>query len=695
MKHILFILLLFVWAPAFGQTLYTTGVTFCASAPIHNPGTNGAKWALDTTTWNLYIRSYGTTWTLIGNNWVQDVSGCSAPAYTPTKFQSRLAINACDPKELYAWDGSAWDKIAPSTAGITGTGLTNRLAYWTSSGAIGYESTLLVDSVNNRLKIGNQVAPVRTLDVTGEARISDLTTDTPTRLVGADADGDLGEVALSGLSMVSGTLTNSNTGTVTGTGLANKLTIWNGTSAAGYGLGFSVDTTTSTLTLGKTGLDATLAFRDTSNTRPFITVNGQRFMHMRGETNLNTSGFFIGYQAGNSAPALGATNTFRFNYGFGYRCGASLIDGAEENLFIGHNAGAAITTADKNLAIGYNALSACVGCTQTIAIGTNALANGTTTTVDNVVIGRSIMSGSSFTGNFNTVIGSGAATNATSSDANIIIGRTSGGSLRGGDDNHFIGYSAGFAVTHGNRNIFIGRDAGSLGANMSSAIKIGYQAGSLDSTSSTLYIESSNTQTPLIGGSFSSNFVGINTLSTGIDAALEVTGTGATSSTMGFDVSNSNDSIIIAARNDRRVGINTATPDVSFDMGTDTDGFKMQAGTTAQRPSINNTQRVNTDSLKAEIRLNGTWETFASGFRSNKTLDFPNTVADSYADLTLTVTGASTGDVCSVGVPTAAQVADAAYSCFVSATNVVTVRLMTSGTAADPGSGTFKVFVIK
>lgn len=42
--------------------------------------------------------------------------------------------------------------------------------------------------------IGN-TAPARTLHVTGEARITDLTTDTPTRIVGADADGDLGAVS--------------------------------------------------------------------------------------------------------------------------------------------------------------------------------------------------------------------------------------------------------------------------------------------------------------------------------------------------------------------------------------------------------------------------------------------------------------------------------------------------------------------
>ena len=45
-------------------------------------------------------------------------------------------------------------------------------------------------------------APNRDLEVAGEVRITDLTTDAPTRLVGADADGDLGQVTLgAGLSL--------------------------------------------------------------------------------------------------------------------------------------------------------------------------------------------------------------------------------------------------------------------------------------------------------------------------------------------------------------------------------------------------------------------------------------------------------------------------------------------------------------
>lgn len=50
-------------------------------------------------------------------------------------------------------------------------------------------------------------APARTLDVNGEVRVRDLTTDTPTGVVGHDADGDLATLGLSGLSVVSGVLT--------------------------------------------------------------------------------------------------------------------------------------------------------------------------------------------------------------------------------------------------------------------------------------------------------------------------------------------------------------------------------------------------------------------------------------------------------------------------------------------------------
>jgi len=63
-----------------------------------------------------------------------------------------------------------------------------------------------IAQVANRLGV-NEYAPVRSLDVNGEVRIRDLTTDTPVDIVGADADGDLGRFAKTDeITMSGGTL---------------------------------------------------------------------------------------------------------------------------------------------------------------------------------------------------------------------------------------------------------------------------------------------------------------------------------------------------------------------------------------------------------------------------------------------------------------------------------------------------------
>ena len=64
-------------------------------------------------------------------------------------------------------------------------------------------------SIATGARVGiNEPAPARTFHVTGEVRITDLTTDPPTRIVGADADGDLSAITIgSGLSLLGDTLT--------------------------------------------------------------------------------------------------------------------------------------------------------------------------------------------------------------------------------------------------------------------------------------------------------------------------------------------------------------------------------------------------------------------------------------------------------------------------------------------------------
>lgn len=100
--------------------------------------------------------------------------------------------------------GTAFSEGSIIFAGTSGVYNTNNTSlFWSNS--------------NTRLGIGN-ASPQRTLHVTGEVRISDLNTVNPTKLVGADANGDLNDVILgTGLSFTGNTLN------ATSSGLSNVL----------------------------------------------------------------------------------------------------------------------------------------------------------------------------------------------------------------------------------------------------------------------------------------------------------------------------------------------------------------------------------------------------------------------------------------------------------------------------------------
>jgi hypothetical protein len=92
------------------------------------------------------------------------------------------------------------------------------------------------------------------------------------------------------------------------------------------------------------------------------------------------------------------------------------------------------------------------------------------------------------------------------------------------------------------------------------------------------------------------------------------------------------------------------------------------------------------------------WEIVSNLHRLTATavLDFPSTSGSSSSDLTIAVTGAVVGDVCSLGVPVSAVSADTSFSVFVSATDVVTVRFNNySSGAENPASATFRVVIDK
>lgn len=128
MKH-LFIALFFIYflfpASAQNNVVKTAGVSYTAGAPTFTPGRTGSQVAIDTVT-GFWYEHNGTSWSASGYR-VQTISGCSAPAYTPAKYQSRLVINACSAgqggPELYYYTGSAWLQINEGQTYTAGTGI--------------------------------------------------------------------------------------------------------------------------------------------------------------------------------------------------------------------------------------------------------------------------------------------------------------------------------------------------------------------------------------------------------------------------------------------------------------------------------------------------------------------------------------------------------------------------------------------
>ncbi len=165
---------------------------------------------------------------------------------------------------------------------------------------------------------------------------------------------------------------------------------------------------------------------------------------------------------------------------------ANQEDGGLRNIVLGQNAGNLISTGDDNIFMGVNSGAA------------------NTTELNNVFIGAA--SGQLTTGTENVFIGSSAGRyTKTTCNNNVAVGFQAG---TGGNGNQ---------PTTGDNNTSIGYKAGELMEGSASGnVFLGYLAGSqLTTASNKLYIENSNSATPLIYGDFAADSVRIHgTLST-------------------------------------------------------------------------------------------------------------------------------------------------------------------------------------
>ena len=134
--------------------------------------------------------------------------------------------------------------------------------------------------------------------------------------------------------------------------------------------------------------------------------------------------------------------------------GASLQNGALDNVFLGHNAGNAWTTGNYSIAIGSGALATATTSNEQVAVGSFAL--------------------DASNGNYNIGVGNNALTNNTSGVNNTALGMTApGGSNTTGSNNVYLGHYSGYNVTTGSNNIVIGSNSTASSATVSNEVTIG------------------------------------------------------------------------------------------------------------------------------------------------------------------------------------------------------------------------------
>lgn len=161
------------------------------------------------------------------------------------------------------------------------------------------------------------------------------------------------------------------------------------------------------------------------------------------------------------------------------------------NTYIGGYAGELNTTGTNNVALGYYALRDNISGGSNTAIGPYALQKNKSDS--------------------NTAIGSLSLYNNNSGSSNVGIGSQAGLFNQGGVGNVMIGVGAGAGNANHNKNnnVMVGHGAGFINEGDGNVF-LGYKAGYNESGSNKLYIDNSNTSSPLIYGDFSNNLIKIN-----------------------------------------------------------------------------------------------------------------------------------------------------------------------------------------
>jgi hypothetical protein len=221
-------------------------------------------------------------------------------------------------------------------------------------------------------------------------------------------------------------------------------------------------------------------------------------------TTTGTRNVFIGSEAGRM------TNTNFDNVYVGNESGKYSTE--YQNTFVGSFSGST-SSGNENTYLGHESGSASYAGTSNTFVG--SYSGYPNRGMENVMIGKS--SGRyKYGGHLNVIIGKEAGQgdlnkmSRNTGTGNVIVGGESGYYLRSGSDNVFMGYRSAYNDSTGHSNTYIGAFTGYSNYAGSNNICIGDSAGYSETGNRKLYIESSNSATPLIYGEFDNDIVRIN-----------------------------------------------------------------------------------------------------------------------------------------------------------------------------------------
>ncbi len=210
---------------------------------------------------------------------------------------------------------------------------------------------------------------------------------------------------------------------------------------------------------------------------------------------------------------IGGNKTFTGNINFdkniriaGMSVGQGAVSGAF-NTAMGNNSLAAVTSGTSNAAVGYNSLASNTTGAANAAFGYNAL-NSNVAGMRNVATGHYALYNNN--GNDNVGIGNFALFNAGSTNNNVGLGSAALSQLGSGNNNVAIGYNVLSSSATGANNVAVGYQAGLNNTAGSANIFLGAGAGSNETGSNKLYIENSNSASPLVYGDFSTDLLRVN-----------------------------------------------------------------------------------------------------------------------------------------------------------------------------------------